>query len=125
MGKYGPGASMKTMLKAEADGIKRILDKSDLNKWEKQVIMDAYKEVAYQWCKTNAVACAVEKLCSPEPPKFASLEWNNEISDKMHDTFPDWYDDIEDIPVTDEDLDLYEAAQVLFNGEEDEDGEEK
>ena len=61
MGKYASGTSMKTVIKSEVNEVKKILDKSSMQKDDKKAVMDALKEMAYQWCASNASACAFEE----------------------------------------------------------------
>ena len=54
MSKYGGGTSMKTMLLMEMEEIKEAI--RSLPREEQKVVTDAYKELAYQLCETNAHA---------------------------------------------------------------------
>ena len=60
MGKYGPGVSMKTAITEETKLVQGILDKSNLSEEDKDTVMGSLKEMAYQWCQSNATACAIE-----------------------------------------------------------------
>lgn len=60
MGKYASGTSMKTVIESEVNEVTAILDKSNLTQEDKSAVINALKEMAYQWCSSNATACAVE-----------------------------------------------------------------
>lgn len=70
MGKYGSGVSMKTVIELEVREVEGILDYYKLPQEEKAQVIDALKEMAYQWCSSNATACALEdavmKFCNDE-----------------------------------------------------------
>ncbi len=61
MGKYASGTSMKTVIKNEVKEVAGILKKSNLSKADQNAVLDALKEMAYQWCNANASACAMEQ----------------------------------------------------------------
>ena len=98
MSKYGSGVSMKTMLKLEMEEIDAILNKSNLSKEDREVIQDAYKEVAYQWCHTNAIFCAYEETLKQAVNEETMQEFTKDfvpmsfgfVTQKMKETFP-WY----------------------------------
>ena len=61
---------MKTVIELEVGEVEGILDNNNLSEEEKAQVIDALKEMAYQWCSSNAVACALEdavmKFCNDE-----------------------------------------------------------
>jgi hypothetical protein len=60
MGKYGSGAAMKEVIRVEFERVENILNTVEIPEKEKQDILDIVKEFAYQWCSSNAAACAIE-----------------------------------------------------------------
>lgn len=60
MSKYASGTSMKTVITSEIAEVEAILRKSNLCAEDKKTVIDAMKEMAYQWCSSNASACAME-----------------------------------------------------------------
>jgi hypothetical protein len=103
MGKYGSGVSMKSMLETEMKEIQAVLQKYDMSDEDKKIIINAYKEVAYQWCSSNANACACEKQITAaigleKQMKYINIsspEFNNAVYIKMKETYP-WFDDEDD-----------------------------
>lgn len=93
MSKYGSGVSMKSVIEMECEEVEKILDKYQVAEEDKVVVMSAMKEMAYQWCCSNAYACAYE-ICVPykgNPMKLvASKKWNEKYMQVMADTYPDW-----------------------------------
>lgn len=61
MSKYASGTSVKTVIKNEVKAISAILKKPKLSKEDKADIVDAFKEISFQWCTANATSCAVEQ----------------------------------------------------------------
>lgn len=61
---------MKTVIELEVEEVEGILDNNNLPEEEKAQVIDALKEMAYQWCSSNATACALEdavmKFCNDE-----------------------------------------------------------
>lgn len=64
MGKYGNGVSIKDAIKMGVERTIDILDRSNLSDEDKSEIVDIVKELAYQWCSTNAFACALEEVAT-------------------------------------------------------------
>ena len=60
MGKYGPGTLMKTVITEETKMVHETLQRSNLSEEDQSNIMNAFREMAYQWCDANATTCAVE-----------------------------------------------------------------
>lgn len=64
---------MKTVIELEVEEVEGILDNNNLPEEEKAQVIDALKEMAYQWCSSNAIACALEdavmKFCNDETAK--------------------------------------------------------
>ena len=64
---------MKTVIELEVREVEGILDYYNLPEEEKAQVIDALKEMAYQWCSSNATACALEdavmKFCNDETAK--------------------------------------------------------
>lgn len=100
MSKYGSWVSMKSMMKQEMNKIDRILNLSNLSDDDKQTIQDAYKEICYQWCQTNAFACLSEEVMMQMLDMEQRLKMQklivklslNYVTQKMYETYP-WYDD--------------------------------
>lgn len=67
MSKYGSCVSMKQVIQLEMQAAEKILDQSGLSDENKDALRDILREMAYQWCSTNASFCAyeaaVEKVC--------------------------------------------------------------
>ena len=102
MGKYGSGTSMKTVITMELEEVTRILDRNHVPENDKKQILDAFKEMAYQWCESNATACALQKLMEVEYQDvykeimgsfLRSKVYHEEYAKKMQDTLPDWEED--------------------------------
>ena len=93
MSKYGSGVSIKSVIRMECEEVEKILDKYRIAEEDKEVVMSAMKEMAYQWCFANANACAYE-VCVPyksNPMKLVtSKKWNEKYMRVMADTYPNW-----------------------------------
>lgn len=93
MSKYGNSVSMRTVIESEVNEVNGILEKSSLSKKQKEQVVDAMKEMAYQWCCANASACALEnairEICPKEMERimFASIR-SGFIERKKAETYP-------------------------------------
>ncbi len=94
MGKYESGVSMKTVIKDEVGNVNRILVNKNVPDKDRNAVIDAIKEMAYQWCASNASACAVEQavknVCGNEKYEEtvkASIR-NGVMEQKMLETYP-------------------------------------
>ena len=98
---------MKTVLLMEMEEIKEAI--RDLPREEQKAVTDAYKELAYQFCETNAHACFAEELLHQlmteeqltAYTKFYLHSFMPYETQKMLETFP-WYMEDEDEEGTDE-----------------------
>ena len=98
MGKYGSGVSMKSMMEMELKEIENACNKYKMIEEDASVITDAYKEICYQWCTTNAMACYMEDMFVQMFGEDAytqfckTIMWNFAPyqTEKLIDTFP-WY----------------------------------
>ena len=94
MGKYGNGVSMKDAIKMDVERTIEILDRSNLSDEDKSGIVDTVKELAYQWCYTNAFACAIEEIATEGMSQVEYFEFGKKvmksptIQKKMAETFP-------------------------------------
>ena len=94
MGKYGNGVSMKDAIKMDVERTIEILDRSNLSDEDKSEIVDTVKELAYQWCYTNAFACAIEEIATEGMSQAEYFEFGKKvmksptIQKKMAATFP-------------------------------------
>ncbi len=94
MGKYGSGTSMRTVILAETKEVEERLERCGVRDEDRDAIMSAFKEMAYQWCSTNASGCAVEaameKLLTEEQRTAILREAirNGVHEQKMLETFP-------------------------------------
>ena len=94
------GISMKTVIETKYEGVKSILDKSNLSDEDKEQVLDYFKEMAYQWCNSNAMACAtedaVQKLCpNVDYAKIFTVIISSGVREKkIAETLPDFGDDI-------------------------------
>lgn len=97
MGKYGNGVSMRTVIIAELEEIKRAIDRSDVADEDAKVIKDAFLEMAYQWCSSNAAFCAFDAMLKEDYCEewtemmnsfLHSPVYNNTYMQKMQDTWP-------------------------------------
>lgn len=94
MGKYGNGVSMKDAIKMDVERTIEILDRSNLSDEEKSEIVDTVKEQAYQWCHSNAFACAIEEIATDGMLSEQYAEFGKKvmksptIQKKMAETFP-------------------------------------
>ena len=61
MSKYGSGVSMKSAIQMEIDEIKSILHPYDIDKDDLSEVLDIFKEMAYQWCTSNAAGRAIDE----------------------------------------------------------------
>lgn len=62
MSKYGSCVSMRGVIKAEVNEVREILARSGLTKEDRDSVMGALKEMAWQWCKATAAANAQEEV---------------------------------------------------------------
>ena len=94
MGKHGPCASIREIIEHEVKAVEEILARSSLNKDDQKEVLDILKEMAYQWCSSNAGACAIEdaalRLLGPERSHelFQEFLKSGMKQDKMRETFP-------------------------------------
>ena len=94
MSKYGSAVSMKDAITMEVAEVEEILSRSNLQDEEKEAIVDSLKEMAYQWCSSNAHACAfesaVKSMLSEED--YQNLAWavihGGMQEKKMAETYP-------------------------------------
>lgn len=61
MSKYGSGVSMKSAIQMEIDEIKSILHPYDIDKDDLSEVLNIVKEMAYQWCTSNAAGRTVDE----------------------------------------------------------------
>ena len=94
MSKYPSSTPMRSVILQETGMIDRILRKSGLNKQDREDVLTAYKEAAYQWCSSNAMACAMEQavieIYGDEGMQAVNrtVRRNGVIEAKMLDTYP-------------------------------------
>lgn len=89
---------MKSMLEQELEEIKEAI--KTLPTAKQRVVIDAYKELAFQWCQTNAFACFTEEVIRQimteeqyrDYTRFIVLNATPYTTQKMLDTYP-WYDE--------------------------------
>lgn len=96
MAKYGNGISIKLMLEMELNEIAEILCKYNVSDEDGDKVIDAYKELAFQFCTINAAACSTEEILKEyvtEPEGFRKyLAMEDYRQQKMKETYP-WIDD--------------------------------
>ena len=95
MSKYGNGIGMKKVISAEVEHVRDILSQNTLSDKDREDVMDILKEFAYQWCSSNAAACAIEsayrKLCPSDEDMHAlcSEIMSSGVRDQVFDkTYP-------------------------------------
>ena len=94
MGKYGNGVSMKDAIKMDVERTIEILDRSNLSDEDKSEIVDTVKELAYQWCYTNAFACALEEVATANMSKEEFAKFGKFVMEsptiykRMMETYP-------------------------------------
>ena len=94
MGKYASGTDMKTVITSEVADVQKILARSNLCAEDKKAVINAMKEMAYQWCSSNASACAMEsevtKLYGADGAAAIAkgVIHNGVYEAKMADTYP-------------------------------------
>lgn len=94
MGKYGNGVLMKDAIKMDVEQVIDILDRSNLSDEDKSEIVDTVEELAYQWCHSNAFACAMEQIISADMSESEFVQFGQKVMnspvvmDKMQETFP-------------------------------------
>lgn len=94
MGKYATGTTMKEVIQSEVQGVTAILARSGLPKEDQKAVTDALKEMAYQWCSSNAMACAMEnaakqRMSEDEYAELCKAAIHSGIQEqKMKDTYP-------------------------------------
>lgn len=94
MGKYGNGVSMKTAIEAEVADAEMLLQ--DQPEEVREEILDIIKEMAFQWCQSNALLCVLENIAREvideyEQQKFRSVfirRYYEEVQDKISETYP-------------------------------------
>lgn len=105
MGKYGSGVSMKSVIEMEVAEVEGILDRNHIAEIDKKAVLDALKEMAYQWCQSNAGSCAVEAVLKERYKDtwddmikhlVTNETYNRVRMEKIEATFPDWDEDEED-----------------------------
>lgn len=113
MGKYGSGVGMKDMIEMEFDEIKSILHPYKLGKQDEEELLGIVKNLAYEWCCSNACARAVEEWAKDHMSeemykKYVCLlipthldNYHDTYVKVMSETYP-WYNDS---PFDDEDED--------------------
>ena len=98
MSKYGSGVSMKSHLSSELKEAQQILNKSNLSEEDKESVLSTIREIAYQWCTSNASACAIEELWKEKFPKeyeemmqtfLKSNTFHRVYQQKLQETFPE------------------------------------
>lgn len=93
MSKYGSGVSMKSAIQMEIDEIKSILHPYDIDKDDLREVLDIVKEMAYQWCTSNAAGRAIDEwmkdnVSEDEYNKFVTLLIpNGRHMDKYYETY--------------------------------------
>ena len=94
MSKYGSGVSMSDTITAETQHVEEILDRNGVGGEDKEAVLDALKEMAFQWCNANAFSCAMETALKKLCPDISSQDFmqaileNGVINQKMAETFP-------------------------------------
>lgn len=95
MGKYGSGVSMKTAIELDVKEVEGVLDKYNVAEEDRETVLSVVKEMAYQWCHTNACFCAVEDIVLEEIGDKKYLEVTKKfmrdpgkVFDKMRETYP-------------------------------------
>lgn len=94
MGKYGSGVKMKDVITCECKEVEEILLRSGMDRAAQKKVMDALKEMAYQWCMANAGACAIDECARKGLDKKTYTEMMNPanfgsiIEKKMKETWP-------------------------------------
>lgn len=94
MGKYGNGVSMKDAIRMEVEEVNERLNLNGVAEEDKIAILDALKEMAYQWCHSNAFACAMEQIISADMSESEFVQFGQKVMnspvvmDKMQETFP-------------------------------------
>jgi hypothetical protein len=94
MGKYGSAVSMKDVIRMEVEEVEEILKGTKMPDEDKTRIVDALKEMAYQWCSCNASACAFEGAVKSLLPNkdyenlIRSVIHGGMIEKKMVETYP-------------------------------------
>lgn len=98
MSKYGSGVRMKQVIVTETEMVESILRKSNLSQEDIQTVMDAFREMAYQWCTSNASACAFSAFLKDSHPNvyedsigafLGSDVYHKEYQRVLAETFPD------------------------------------
>lgn len=69
MGKYGNGVSMRSAIEMEMQEANEILNRTNISEEDRKALLDIIQEMAYQWCQSNAFACAMEKALKEEYPE--------------------------------------------------------
>ena len=105
MGKYGPGVSMKSVIEMEVAEVEEILDRNHVAEIDKKAVLDALKEMAYQWCQSNAGSCAIEAVLQKQYKDtwddmikhlMTNKTYNRVRTEKLGETYPDWDEEEED-----------------------------
>ena len=92
MGKYGNGVSMKTVIETEVADAEMLLQ--DQPEEVREEILNIIKEMACQWCHSNAFACAMEQIISADMSESEFVQFGQKVMnspvvmDKMQETFP-------------------------------------
>ena len=94
---------MKSAIEMEVEEVTEILNKYQLSQEDKEAVLNALKEMAYQWCQSNAGACLMEELVQErltqeqytELVKAYIHDTKGYRMQKMLDTYPDFGDDNE------------------------------
>lgn len=103
MSKYGSGISIKEYLTLEVESIKDILNHSQLSEEHQSEIISSFKELAYQYCKANGLACVLEDIVNKYRKELGSDSESNDLvwaviigkltDQKVSETYPFLEDD--------------------------------
>ena len=98
MSKYGNGVSIKDVIINEVTETEKLLKNSDLPEEEQVEIINSLKEMAYQWCKANALSCALEDIVKNIRKELNGNEESDDLTwaiiigkitdQKMKETYP-------------------------------------
>lgn len=59
MGKYASGTSMRSIILQETQKVEMLLRSSNLAAPAQEMVLSAFRQMAYNWCDSNAYSCAI------------------------------------------------------------------
>lgn len=99
MGKYASGTSMRNIILQETQKVEMLLRSSNLAEPAQEMVLSAFRQMAYNWCGSNAYSCAIVEAAKSLYGADAETEIGRELihmsrsgndvrGRKMQETYP-------------------------------------